>query len=157
MDTFTIAVNGVSHTEDGVTPHDPFAAPLKSVAPWNFELLAALMFIVTSLSLSENFTVMLVTFKFKQLRQPLNYIIVNLSVADFLVSLIGGTLSFLTNANGYFFLGKSACVVEGFAVTFFGKKTFHFDISSTKTVFSLQIYAISLGVIRVLRAFMPLW
>ncbi|XP_023697691.1 vertebrate ancient long opsin a [Paramormyrops kingsleyae] len=120
MDTFTIAVNGVSHTEDGVTPHDPFAAPLKSIAPWNFKLLATLMFIVTSLSLSENFTVMLVTFKFKQLRQPLNYIIVNLSVADFLVSLIGGTLSFLTNANGYFFLGKSACVVEGFAVTFFG-------------------------------------
>lgn len=79
------------------------------------------MFIVTSLSITENFTVMLVTFRYKQLRKPLNYIIVNLSVADFLVSLTGGTISFLTNARGYFFLGVWACVLEGFAVTFFGE------------------------------------
>uniref|UniRef100_A0A8C9W5N3 Vertebrate ancient long opsin b n=1 Tax=Scleropages formosus TaxID=113540 RepID=A0A8C9W5N3_SCLFO len=98
----------------------PFSGPLASIAPWNYTFLACLMFIITSVSLTENFTVMLVTFRFKQLRQPLNYIIVNLSVADFLVSLIGGTISFLTNAQGYFFLGKWACVLEGFAVTFFG-------------------------------------
>ncbi|KTG06758.1 hypothetical protein cypCar_00034357 [Cyprinus carpio] len=35
-------------------------------------------------------------------------------------SLTGGTISFLTNARGYFFLGVWACVLEGFAVTFFG-------------------------------------
>ncbi len=79
------------------------------------------MFVVTAVSLCENFTVMLVTFRFKQLRQPLNYIIVNLSLADFLVSASGGTISFLTNYQGYFFLGRWACVLEGFAVTYFGK------------------------------------
>ncbi|XP_030631208.1 vertebrate ancient long opsin b [Chanos chanos] len=117
-----VSVNGVSFTEatDKVESEDPFAGPLTTIAPWNYTFLAGLMFVVTSLSLSENFTVMLVTFRFKQLRQPLNYIIVNLSVADFLVSLIGGTISFLTNARGYFFLGKWACVLEGFAVTYFG-------------------------------------
>ncbi|KAL4641243.1 opsin-VA-like [Arapaima gigas] len=122
MDSLRAPVNGVSHGDEHEfpQPRDPFAGPLASVAPWNFTVLAALMFIVTALSLCENFTVMLITFKFKQLRQPLNYIIVNLSVADFLVSLIGGTLSFITNARGYFFLGRSACVLEGFAVTFFG-------------------------------------
>ncbi|XP_051503901.1 opsin-VA-like [Myxocyprinus asiaticus] len=114
MESFEVPVNGVSHTED------PFSGPLTSIAPWNYHFLAALMFIVTTLSLSENFAVMLVTFRFKQLRQPLNYIIVNLSLADFLVSLTGGTISFLTNFHGYFFLGKWACVLEGFAVTFFG-------------------------------------
>ncbi len=70
---------------------------------------------------------MFVTFKFKQLRQPLNYIIVNLAIADFLVSLTGGLISFLTNARGYFFLGKWACVLEGFAVTFFGSSLFKQD------------------------------
>ncbi|KTG03626.1 hypothetical protein cypCar_00018158 [Cyprinus carpio] len=114
MESFDAAVNGVSHSED------PFSGPLTSIAPWNYRVLAALMFVVTSVSLCENFTVMLVTFRFKQLRQPLNYIIVNLSLADFLVSLTGGTISFLTNFRGYFFLGKWACVLEGFAVTFFG-------------------------------------
>uniref|UniRef100_M3XKL7 Vertebrate ancient long opsin b n=1 Tax=Latimeria chalumnae TaxID=7897 RepID=M3XKL7_LATCH len=122
MDGFGVAVNAVLYTEAAETlkAQDPFSGPLESIQPWNFKVLAALMFIVTTLSLSENFTVILVTIKFKQLRQPVNYIIVNLSLADFLVSLIGGTISFFTNLRGYFFLGPWACVLEGFAVTFFG-------------------------------------
>ncbi|CAI5653386.1 vertebrate ancient long opsin a [Oreochromis niloticus] len=122
METFSVSVNGVSYTvaPELSTTDDPFNGPIKNIAPWNFTILAVLMFVVTSLSLTENFLVMFVTFKFKQLRQPLNYIIVNLAIADFLVSLTGGVISFLTNARGYFFLGKWACVLEGFAVTFFG-------------------------------------
>lgn len=103
---------------------DPFRCPLDSIQPWQFRLLAAVMLVVTSLSLAENLAVILVTFKFKQLRQPVNYVIVNLSVADFLVSLTGGTISFLANLKGYFFMGYWACILEGFAVTFFGKLDF---------------------------------
>ncbi|NXO03154.1 OPSO protein, partial [Rhinopomastus cyanomelas] len=99
---------------------DPFRHPLDSVQPWHFKLLAAVMLVVTSLSLTENLAVVLVTVKFQQLRRPVNYVIVNLSVADFLVSLTGGTISFLTNLKGYFYMGHWACVLEGFAVTFFG-------------------------------------
>lgn len=123
MDTLSLSVNAVSYTvaADLTYTDDPFTGPVKNIAPWNFTVLAVLMFVVTSLSLSENFLVMFVTFKFKQLRQPLNYIIVNLAIADFLVSLTGGLISFLTNARGYFFLGRWACVLEGFAVTFFGR------------------------------------
>ncbi|XP_066534432.1 vertebrate ancient long opsin a isoform X2 [Hoplias malabaricus] len=122
MDAFGTAVNGVSYTDvaDVYPAEDPFAGPVQSIPQWNFKVLAAWMFVVTTLSLSENFVVMLVTYKFKPLRQPLNYIIVNLSLADFLVSLIGGTISVATNYHGYFFLGRWACVLEGFAVTFFG-------------------------------------
>uniref|UniRef100_A0A8C6UVL5 Vertebrate ancient long opsin a n=1 Tax=Neogobius melanostomus TaxID=47308 RepID=A0A8C6UVL5_9GOBI len=122
MDTLSLSVNAVSHAEP--TPQteawDPFNSPIPNVEPWNFTVLAVLMFVVTSLSLTENFLVMYVTFRFKKLQQPLNYIIVNLALADFLVSLTGGFISFLTNARGYFFLGRWACVLEGFAVTFFG-------------------------------------
>ena len=131
MDTVSLSVSGVSYTAApnardappaAALPDDPFSGPIQSLAPWNFTLLAVLMFVVTSLGLSENFLVMFVTYCFKQLRQPLNYIIVNLAAADFLVSLSGGLISFLTNARGYFFLGTWACVLEGFAVTFFGKR-----------------------------------
>lgn len=123
MDTFLSPVTAGLHTDapEAATPRDPFVGPLESVAPWNFTFISCLMFAVTFLSLAENSTVMLVTYKFKQLRQPMNYIIVNLSVADFCLSLVGGTISFLTNARGYFFLGRWACVLEGFAVTFFGE------------------------------------
>ncbi|NWI18045.1 OPSO protein, partial [Crypturellus soui] len=99
---------------------DPFHQPLSSVQPWHFRLLAAVMLVVTALSLAENLAVILVTSRFKQLRQPINYMIVNVSVADFLVSLTGGTISFLANLRGYFYMGHWACVLEGFAVTFFG-------------------------------------
>lgn len=123
MGSLDTAVIGVNYTEvaDVLHPDDPFSGPVKSVAPWNFTVLAVWMVVITSLSLSENFLVMLVTYKFKQLRQPLNFVIVNLSLADFFMSLIGGTLSVITNFRGYFFLGSWACVMEGFAVTFFGK------------------------------------
>ncbi|XP_069835109.1 opsin-VA-like isoform X2 [Dendropsophus ebraccatus] len=107
-------------TPETSTQWNPFRGPLKSIEPWNFQLLTALMFLITTLSIVENFIVIIVTFKFKQLRQPLNYIIVNLSVADFLVSIVGGSISIATNSRGYFYLGQWACVVEGFAVTFFG-------------------------------------
>lgn len=115
---------------------DPFRRPLDSIQPWQFSLLAAVMLLVTSLSIAENLAVILVTFKFKQLRQPVNYIIVNLSVADFLVSLTGGTISFLTNLKGYFFMGYWACVLEGFAVTFFGK----LDFISSCMFFSFSVF-----------------
>nr|BAK19957.1 VA long opsin [Chrysiptera cyanea] len=121
MDTLSLSVNAVSYTVAPVlSTDDPFNGPIKNIEQWNFTILAVVMFVVTSLSLTENFLVMFITFKFKQLRQPLNYIIVNLAIADFLVSLTGGVISFLTNARGYFFLGKWACILEGFAVTFFG-------------------------------------
>lgn len=123
MESLSLSVNGVSYTvaAELAPTNDPFSGPIKNIAQWNFTILAVLMFVVTSLSLCENFLVMFITFKFKQLRQPLNYIIVNLAIADFLVSITGGLISFLTNARGYFFLGRWACVLEGFAVTFFGK------------------------------------
>lgn len=126
MDARGAPVNGVTYAEVGdvLETEDPFARPLSDIAPWNFKVIAAWMFLVTALSLTENFLVMLVTYRYKQLRQPLNYIIVNLALADFLVSLVGGTISVLTNYQGYFFLGTWACVLEGFAVTFFGKSTF---------------------------------
>ncbi|XP_067389551.1 opsin-VA-like [Emydura macquarii macquarii] len=122
MDVFRAPENEslLSRPTTSSTLWDPFHHPLEFIQPWNFQLLAALMFLVTSLSLCENFAVILVTFKFKQLRQPVNYVIVNLAIADFLVSLIGGTISFFTNIKGYFYMGRWACVLEGFAITFLG-------------------------------------
>ncbi|KFZ45808.1 Opsin-VA, partial [Antrostomus carolinensis] len=121
MDAFRAPANeSLLSSSSGPARWDPFRRPLDSIQPWHFRLLAAVMLVVTSLSLAENLAVILVTFKFKQLRQPVNYVIVNLSVADFLVSLTGGTISFLTNLKGYFYMGYWACVLEGFAVTFFG-------------------------------------
>ncbi|KAA8584048.1 hypothetical protein FQN60_015256, partial [Etheostoma spectabile] len=157
MDTLSLSVNAVSYTAAAelFTPDDPFKGPIRNIAPWNFTFLAVFMFFVTSVSLSENFLVMLVTFKYKQLRQPLNYIIVNLAIADFLVSLTGGVISFLTNSRGYFFLGRWACVLEGFAVTFFGRFTcFIVFLTNVSADFNIWIVAMwSLSVLSFERFF----
>lgn len=137
MDAFGASENeSLLPSSSGPGGWDPFRRPLDSVQPWHFRLLAAVMLAVTSLSLAENLAVILVTFKFKQLRQPVNYVIVNLSVADFLVSLTGGTISSLTNLKGYFYMGYWACVLEGFAVTFFGKLDFVAVCSFPSTSFN---------------------
>lgn len=71
-----------------------------------------------------NVTVIAVTLRHRQLRQPLNFALVNLAVADLGCAVFGGLPTMVTNAMGYFSLGRVGCVLEGFAVAFFGKLIF---------------------------------
>lgn len=68
-----------------------------------------------------NVLVIVVTLRHRQLRQPLNYALVNLAVADLGCAVFGGLTTMVTNSMGYFNLGRVGCVLEGFAVSFFGK------------------------------------
>lgn len=68
-----------------------------------------------------NIIVIVVTLRHRQLRQPLNYALVNLAVADLGCALFGGLPTMVTNAMGYFNLGRVGCILEGFAVAFFGE------------------------------------
>ncbi|XP_041639145.1 parapinopsin b isoform X2 [Cheilinus undulatus] len=67
-----------------------------------------------------NATVIIVSLMHKQLRQPLNYALVNMAVADLGTAMTGGVLSVVNNAQGYFSLGRTGCVMEGFAVSLCG-------------------------------------
>ncbi|NXU31163.1 OPSP protein, partial [Thalassarche chlororhynchos] len=64
--------------------------------------------------------VIVVSVRYKKLRSPLNYILVNLAVADLLVTLCGSSISFSNNINGFFVLGKQMCELEGFMVSLTG-------------------------------------
>ncbi|KAM4652002.1 parapinopsin-like [Discoglossus pictus] len=85
-----------------------------------YTILAIIMAIFCIVSLILNIAVIAVTFKYKQLRHPINYSLVNLAVADLGVTILGSLLTVETNAVGYFNLGRVGCVIEGFAVAFFG-------------------------------------
>ncbi|CAL8337146.1 unnamed protein product [Lota lota] len=83
--------------------------------------LSAIMALVTVPSIVLNATVIAVTLKHKQLRQPLNYALVNMAVADLGAALTGGVLGVVFNAMpGHAPLGRTGCVVEGFTVSVFG-------------------------------------
>ena len=81
-----------------------------------FLILAVFMAVFTGPAIVLNATVIIVSLMHKQLRQPLNYALVNMAVADLGTALTGGVLSVINNALGYFSLGRTGCVLEGFAV-----------------------------------------
>ncbi|XP_048097222.1 LOW QUALITY PROTEIN: parapinopsin a [Alosa alosa] len=85
-----------------------------------YTALAAIIGVFSVTGIILNVTVIVVTLRHRQLRQPLNYALVNLAVADLGCALFGGLPTMVTNAMGYFSLGRVGCVLEGFAVSFFG-------------------------------------
>ncbi|XP_053544934.1 parapinopsin-like [Bombina bombina] len=85
-----------------------------------YTILAIIMAFFCIVSIILNSAVIAVTVKYRQLRHPINYSLVNLAVADLGVTILGGCLTVETNAVGYFNLGRAGCVIEGFAVAFFG-------------------------------------
>lgn len=84
---------------------------------------AVLMGVVVVSASVVNGLVIVVSIRYKKLRSPLNYILVNLAVADLLVTLCGSSVSFSNNINGFFVFGKQMCELEGFMVSLTGKGT----------------------------------
>lgn len=100
----------------------PFEYPQYYLAePWKYRLVCCYIFFLISTGFPINFLTLLVTFKHKKLRQPLNYILVNLAVADLCMACFGFTVTFYTAWNGYFVFGPIGCAVEGFFATLGGK------------------------------------
>uniref|UniRef100_A0AAY4EEA6 G-protein coupled receptors family 1 profile domain-containing protein n=1 Tax=Denticeps clupeoides TaxID=299321 RepID=A0AAY4EEA6_9TELE len=83
-------------------------------------LFAAILGVFSVAGILLNALVIIVTLRHKQLRQPLNYALVNLAVADLGCAALGGVPTVVTTAMGYFSLGRIGCVLEAFAVAFFG-------------------------------------
>lgn len=79
------------------------------------------MVFVTIASVLTNGLVVVATMRFKKLRHPLNWILVNLAVADLAETLIASTISIVNQIYGYFVLGHPLCVVEGYTVSLCGK------------------------------------
>ncbi|XP_023605252.1 long-wave-sensitive opsin 1-like, partial [Myotis lucifugus] len=96
----------------------PFEGPNYHIAPrWVYHLTSAWMVFVVIASVFTNGLVLVATMRFKKLRHPLNWILVNLAVADLAETLIASTISVVNQIYGYFVLGHPLCVVEGYTVS----------------------------------------
>ncbi|XP_056096409.1 parapinopsin a [Rhinichthys klamathensis goyatoka] len=99
----------------------PSRAANESLMPrMGYTVLAVIIGLFSVLGIVLNVTVVAVTLRHRSLRQPLNFALVSLAVADLGCAVFGGLPTTLTNAMGYFSLGRAGCVLEGFAVAFFG-------------------------------------
>lgn len=90
------------------------------VAPWGYACLAAYMFLLIVTGFPINFLTLYVTIENKKLRSPLNYILLNLAVADLFMVIGGFTTTMYTSLNGYFVFGRLGCNLEGFFATLGG-------------------------------------
>nr|AAD25918.1 opsin visual pigment [Phelsuma madagascariensis longintinue] len=100
----------------------PYEYPQYYLAePWKFKALSLYMFFLILVGLPLNGLTLFVTFQHKKLRQPLNYILVNLAVANLLMVICGFTVTFYTSWYGYFVFGPMGCAFEGFFATIGGQ------------------------------------
>uniref|UniRef100_A0A673GXR3 Red-sensitive opsin n=1 Tax=Sinocyclocheilus rhinocerous TaxID=307959 RepID=A0A673GXR3_9TELE len=100
---------------------DPFEGPNYHIAPrWVYNLATVWMFFVVVASTFTNGLVLVATAKFKKLRHPLNWILVNLALADLGETLLASTISVINQVFGYFILGHPMCIFEGYTVSVCG-------------------------------------
>lgn len=103
-------------------PSDPFEGPNYHIAPrWVYNVATVWMFFVVVLSVFTNGLVLVATAKFKKLRHPLNWILVNLAIADLGETVFASTISVCNQFFGYFILGHPMCIFEGYVVSTCGK------------------------------------
>ncbi|XP_044067852.1 rhodopsin [Siniperca chuatsi] len=91
------------------------------VNPAAYAALGAYMFLLIILGFPLNFLTLYVTIEHKKLRTPLNYILLNLAVADLFMVFGGFTTTMYTSMHGYFVLGRLGCNLEGFFATLGGE------------------------------------
>nr|BAB21486.1 fresh water form rod opsin [Conger myriaster] len=100
----------------------PFEYPQYYLAePWAFSALSAYMFFLIIAGFPINFLTLYVTIEHKKLRTPLNYILLNLAVADLFMVFGGFTTTMYTSMHGYFVFGPTGCNIEGFFATLGGE------------------------------------
>nr|UVF22953.1 rhodopsin [Salmo salar] len=91
------------------------------VSPAAYSLMAAYMFFLILTGFPINFLTLYVTIEHKKLRTALNYILLNLAVADLFMVIGGFTTTMYTSMHGYFVFGRTGCNIEAFFATHGGE------------------------------------
>ncbi|KAG9353518.1 hypothetical protein JZ751_018188 [Albula glossodonta] len=106
---------------DNLTLFSPYLVPQDHLgSKAMFMSMSALMFFLFVAGTAINILTIVCTAQYKKLRSHLNYILVNLAVANLLVSSVGSFTCFYCFAYRYMILGPIGCKIEGFTATIGG-------------------------------------
>ncbi|XP_074553889.1 opsin-1, short-wave-sensitive 1 [Halichoeres trimaculatus] len=101
------------HLFENISKVSPFEGPQYHLAPsYVFHLQTAFMGFVLFAGTPLNFVVLLVAAKYKKIRVPLNYVLINISVAGFIFVTFSVSQVFISTMRGYYFLGHTMCAME---------------------------------------------
>ncbi|XP_041832850.1 opsin-1, short-wave-sensitive 1 [Melanotaenia boesemani] len=101
------------HLYENVSKVSPFEGPQYYLGPmWAFHLQTLFMGFVFFAGTPLNFVVLVAAAKYKKLRTPLNYILINISFAGFIFVTFSVSQVFVASARGWYFLGYTLCAME---------------------------------------------
>lgn len=107
---------------NNITSFSPYLVPQDHLGSKGiFYSMSALMFFLFVAGTIINTLTIACTVQYKKLRSHLNYILVNLAVANLLVSTVGSFTCFYCFAFRYMILGPLGCKIEGFTAAVGGK------------------------------------
>lgn len=87
-----------------------------------YKLLAFTIGTIGVFGFCNNFVVIILYCRFKRLRTPTNLLLVNISLSDLLVSLIGINFTFASCVKGRWTWNQATCVWDGFSNSLFGER-----------------------------------
>ncbi|XP_019334246.2 opsin-3 [Alligator mississippiensis] len=91
-----------------------------SLSPIGHLIAAICLAIIGSLGFFNNVLVLIVFCQNKVLRSPINLLLMNISVSDLMVCIVGTPFSFVASTQGRWLIGPVGCVWYGFVNTLFG-------------------------------------
>ncbi|XP_068197002.1 teleost multiple tissue opsin a [Antennarius striatus] len=96
------------------------AEPRSSLSPTGNAVVAVSLALIGGFGLLNNLLVLLLFLRHRALRSPINLLLVNISLSDLLVCLLGTPFSLTAAAAGRWLIGRGGCVWYGFANSLFG-------------------------------------
>lgn len=107
---------------DNITALSPYLVPQDHLGSLGlFYSMSALMFFLFVAGTAINILTIACTIQYKKLRSHLNYILVNMAIANLIVSSVGSFTCFYCFAFRYMALGPLGCKIEGFTASLGGK------------------------------------
>lgn len=92
-----------------------------SLTPTGNLVVSVFLGFIGTFGLVNNLLVLVLFCRYKMLRSPINLLLMNISVSDLLVCVVGTPFSFAASTQGRWLIGEAGCVWYGFANSLFGE------------------------------------
>ncbi|KAM7378933.1 hypothetical protein PAMP_004521 [Pampus punctatissimus] len=91
-----------------------------TLTPTGNLIVAVCLGFIGTFGLMNNMLVLVLFCRYKMLRSPINLLLINISISDLLVCVLGTPFSFAASTQGRWLIGEGGCVWYGFANSLFG-------------------------------------
>lgn len=112
---------GLSLCAGAEPPQEGGASQRTTLSPTGNLVVAVCLGFIGTFGLVNNLLALVLFWRYKPLRSPINLLLVNICISDLLVCVLGTPLSFAASTQGRWLLGEEGCVWYGFANSLCGE------------------------------------